>query len=140
MNSIQPISAEAPNDSAAVRVDFDRHVRMAERHLRWRRFWRGAVGVFAILLAWQTMSWAFDLEILLPPPLTVLRNVVRTLAVSEPHWLYGPNIYVHLWHSFLRAMAGFGSAALIAIPLGLVLGRVTTAREFLMPPIKGIYP
>jgi ABC-type nitrate/sulfonate/bicarbonate transport system permease component len=63
-----------------------------------------------------------------------------TLAVSEPHWLYGPNIYVHLWHSFLRAMAGFGAAALIAIPMGLVLGRVVLLREFAMPPIKGVYP
>src|SRR6202000_329423 len=71
---------------------------------------------------------------------TVLRNVVTTLAVADPHWLYGPNIYVHLSHSFLRAMAGFVSAAVVAIPLGLALGRITTLREFMMPAIQGIYP
>jgi ABC-type nitrate/sulfonate/bicarbonate transport system permease component len=62
------------------------------------------------------------------------------LTVSDPHWLYGPNIYVHLSHSFLRAMAGFVSAAVIAIPLGLALGRITVLREFLMPAIQGVYP
>jgi NitT/TauT family transport system permease protein len=70
----------------------------------------------------------------------VLRNVIVTLAVPDNHWLYGPNMYVHLWHSFLRAMAGFCAAALIAIPLGLVLGRLVTPREFILPVIKVIYP
>ena len=53
------------------------------------------------------MSQIFDLDLLLPPPLTVLRNVIVTLTVANSQWLYGPNIYVHLSHSFLRAMTGF---------------------------------
>jgi ABC-type nitrate/sulfonate/bicarbonate transport system permease component len=144
MNTLQPIGAlkiATPEDQAgAARDNFARHVRMSDRRLRWRHFWRGTIGVLAVLLIWQAMSSALDLELLLPPPLTVLRNVFVTLTVSDPHWLYGPNIYVHLWHSFLRAMAGFGLAAAIAIPMGLVLGRVTEIREFVLPPIKGIYP
>jgi ABC-type nitrate/sulfonate/bicarbonate transport system permease component len=136
MNSIQKIAglAEAPAE------DFSRQVRSAARRLRWRRIWRGGTGILVILLVWQVMSQSLDLELLLPPPLTVLRNVISTLAISDSHWLYGPNIYVHLWHSFLRAMAGFWSAAVIAIPLGLVIGRVVTIREFVLPSIKGIYP
>ena len=120
--------------------DFAHHVRGENRRVRWRRIWRGAAGIFAILLGWQVMSSALDLQLLLPPPLTVLRNVIVTLAVPDNHWLYGPNIYVHLSHSFLRAMAGFCSAALVAIPLGLVLGRIVTLREFVLPVIKVIYP
>jgi ABC-type nitrate/sulfonate/bicarbonate transport system permease component len=138
MNSIQKIGE--PADVPSERIDFARHVRSVDRRLRWRRFWRGATGVLVVLLAWQAMSVALDLELLLPPPLTVLRNVILTLAIAEPHWLYGPNIYVHLEHSFLRAMAGFGSAAILAIPTGLVLGRIVALREFILPTIKGIYP
>jgi ABC-type nitrate/sulfonate/bicarbonate transport system permease component len=123
-----------------VRDDFARHVRSADRRVRLRRLLRGGAGVLVILIIWQLMSVWLDLELLLPPPLTVLRDLVVTLSVSDSHWLYGPNIYVHLWHSFLRAMAGFGSAAIIAIPLGLILGRVATIREFVMPSIKGVYP
>jgi ABC-type nitrate/sulfonate/bicarbonate transport system permease component len=133
MNSIQKIAGGPPED-------FAQTLKAAHRRLQWRRLWRGAAGVLAILAVWQLMSQLLDLELLLPPPLTVLRNVVLTLAIDEPHWLYGPNIYVHLEHSFLRAMAGFGSAAIIAIPMGLVLGRIVTLREFILPSIKGIYP
>jgi hypothetical protein len=43
-------------------------------------------GILSILLAWQIMSRIFDLDLLLPPPLTVLRNVVVTLTVSNSHW------------------------------------------------------
>ncbi len=97
-------------------------------------------GILVILLVWQIMSQVLDLELILPQPLTVLRNVVRTLTLTEKPWLYGPNIYVHLSHSFLRAMTGFAAAAVLAIPLGLAIGRMTTLREFVMPSIKGIYP
>jgi ABC-type nitrate/sulfonate/bicarbonate transport system permease component len=136
MNSIQKIEGAITPQADRSPEDFARTLRAAHRRLQWR----GGTGVLAILFAWQLMSQLLDLELLLPPPLTVLRNVVLTLAIDEPHWLYGPNIYVHLEHSFLRAMAGFGSAAIIAIPMGLVLGRVVTLREFILPSIKGIYP
>jgi taurine transport system permease protein len=122
------------------REDFARHLRQRNRRVRIRRFVRGATGVLLILIVWQLLSQWLDLELLLPEPLTVLRNVVTTPTVSDPHWLYGPNIYVHLSHSFLRAMAGFVSAAVIAIPLGLALGRIAVLREFLMPAIQGVYP
>jgi ABC-type nitrate/sulfonate/bicarbonate transport system permease component len=134
MDTIQPVS------DIGLRPNFQRHVRARDRRIRLRRILRGGAGILAILLVWQVMSQALDLDLLLPPPLTVLRNVVTTLSLSDSHWLYGPNIYVHLWHSFLRAMAGFGAAAIIAIPLGLVLGRVGVLREFVLPAIKGVYP
>jgi ABC-type nitrate/sulfonate/bicarbonate transport system permease component len=145
MNTIERINAsqaEAPADrmSGRTQEDFKLHIRRRNRRLRLRRLLRGASGVVAMLLVWQVASQVLHLELLLPPPVDVLRNVINTLTVSDPHWLYGPNIYVHLWHSFLRAMAGFVSAAVIAIPLGLALGRITMLREFMMPSIQGIYP
>jgi taurine transport system permease protein len=145
MSSIQDIESRAGSvlieaPTGRTREDFARRVRADDRRLRVRRILRGGVGILVILIAWQLLSEWLDLELLLPPPLTVLRRVVVTLSVSDPHWLYGPNIYVHLSHSFLRAMTGFGAAALIAIPLGLVLGRVVALREFVLPSIKGVYP
>jgi NitT/TauT family transport system permease protein len=122
------------------RGDFLRHIQTRDRQIRIRRALRGGAGVLAILLVWQVMSTALDLDLILPPPLTVLDNVVTTLALAQHRWLYGPNIYVHLWHSFLRAMAGFGAAAAVAIPLGLMLGRLQVLREFMLPAIKVVYP
>jgi ABC-type nitrate/sulfonate/bicarbonate transport system permease component len=37
-------------------------------------------------------------------------------------------------------MAGFGAAAAVAIPLGLMLGRLQVLREFMLPAIKVVYP
>ena len=141
MNTIEQIAA-IPAEPRVSRAseDFAQYIKSRNRRVRLRRSIRGCAGIVLILLAWQIMSQLLDLQLLLPEPLTVLRNVVSTLAVDDPHWLYGPNIYVHLWHSFLRAMAGFVSAAVIAIPLGLALGRIGWLREFLMPAIQGVYP
>jgi ABC-type nitrate/sulfonate/bicarbonate transport system permease component len=144
MNTIERVAAAAAENVVApcshTQPDFARHVMQRNRRTRLRRLVRGMAGILSILLAWQIMSRIFDLDLLLPPPLTVLRNVIVTLTVSNSHWLYGPNIYLHLSHSFLRAMAGFVSAAVVAIPLGLLLGRITTLREFMMPAIQAVYP
>jgi len=143
MNTIEQITradAQETKSTSHTHADFQRYTRSRDRRVRKRRILRGAAGIVIILLVWQFMSQLLDLELILPQPLTVLHNVVSTLTLSEKPWLYGPNIYVHLAHSFLRAMAGFVAAAVIAIPLGLALGRVTTLREFVLPSIKGIYP
>jgi ABC-type nitrate/sulfonate/bicarbonate transport system permease component len=143
MNTIDEITradASAKSSPGHTQDDFLRYVRLRDRRVRVRRLVRGTAGIVFILLMWQIMSQLLDLELILPQPLTVLRNVVATLTLSEKPWLYGPNIYVHLSHSFLRAMTGFVAAAVIAIPLGLALGRMTTLREFVLPSIKGVYP
>lgn len=122
------------------RGDFLGYLKQRNRRQRLRRLLRGGAGLLMILLVWQFASQWLDLELLLPQPLVVLRNVIGTLTVSDPHWLYGPNIYVHLSHSFLRAMTGFVTAAVVAVPLGLALGRITALREFIMPSIQVLYP
>jgi ABC-type nitrate/sulfonate/bicarbonate transport system permease component len=119
---------------------FRLYARGKRRQLARRRAFRGVVGVLVLLLLWQGMSWAFNLELILPRPLSVMTDLVKTLLILVKPWLYGPNVYVHLFDSFLRAMIGFGLAAVIGIPLGLVLGRVTTVREYVMPVVRGLYP
>ena len=106
MNAVERIVTPVAAPSGYRRADFQTDLKQRNRRLRLRRMLRGCAGLLAILLVWQFASQWLDLDLLLPQPLTVLRNVISTLAVSDPHWLYGPNIYVHLSHSFLRAMAG----------------------------------
>lgn len=131
----RPAPAEAAAEPA-----FEDYARARRRRVRRRRIFRGAIGLAVVLLLWEWMSRAFDLELILPRPLAVLKNVVSTLTLTNQPWLYGPSIYVHLEHSFLRAMVGFGLAAVVAIPLGLVLGRFANLREFVLPVIKAVYP
>jgi|SRR5690242_20643565 len=110
------------------------------RRERRRRMIRGAVGILALLTIWQAMSVAYDLQLILPPPLAVARTIVGTLTLSTERWLYGPNIYQHLAASFVRAISGFAIAAVFAIPLGLFVGRFRALREYVDPVIRSLYP
>ena len=111
------------------------------RRERLRKIFRGAVGVTLVLVVWQVMATAYDLELILPPPLSVARNIFNTLTLNyEQRWLYGPNIYEHLLSSFARAITGFSLAAVLAIPLGLFVGRFRTVREYVDPVIRSLYP
>ena len=87
------------------------------------------------------MAVAYDLQQILPPPLSVARTVVNTLTLNyDQRWLYGPNIYEHLLSSFARAITGFTLAAAFAIPLGLIVGRIRAVREFVDPVVRSLYP
>src|SRR5262249_36030097 len=115
--------------------------RARRRRERIRKIVRGAIGLAAVLVLWHIMAVAYDLEQILPPPLSVARNVINTLTLSyDQRWLYGPNIYEHLLSSFARAITGFTLAAAFAIPLGLIVGRIRAVREFVDPVIRSLYP
>jgi ABC-type nitrate/sulfonate/bicarbonate transport system permease component len=110
------------------------------RRERRRRVLRGTIGIAVLLAIWQVMSVAYDLQLILPPPLAVARTIVETLTLSTDRWLYGPNIYHHLAASFVRAVSGFAIASAFAIPLGLFVGRFRNAREYVDPVIRSLYP
>jgi ABC-type nitrate/sulfonate/bicarbonate transport system permease component len=110
------------------------------RRERSRRILRGAVGIAVLLAIWQAMSVAYDLQLILPPPLAVARTIVDTLTLNTDRWLYGPNIYEHLAASFVRALSGFAIASVFAIPLGLFVGRFRSMREYVDPVIRSLYP
>lgn len=110
------------------------------RRLRRQRVVRGAIGVITLLGLWQVMAIAYNLQLILPTPISVVQRVTGMLTFDDHRWLYGPNIYVHLMESLRRLLMGFGLAAALAIPLGLIIGRITIIRDFLLPVIKGFYP
>jgi ABC-type nitrate/sulfonate/bicarbonate transport system permease component len=110
------------------------------RRERRRRILRGAVGIAVLLAIWQAMSVAYDLQLILPPPLAVARTILDTLTLNTGRWLYGPNIYQHLASSFVRALSGFAIASAFAIPLGLLVGRLRSVREYVDPVIRSLYP
>src|SRR5215203_6657281 len=115
--------------------------RAKRRRERIRKIFRGAAGVATVLLIWQVMAVAYNLQQILPPPLSVARTIFNTLTLNyEQRWLYGPNIYEHLLSSFTRAITGFSIAAAVAIPLGLFVGRFRTVREYVDPVIRSLYP
>jgi NitT/TauT family transport system permease protein len=137
-------AAESANEevlAADVAPKLSEYSRLRRRRERWRRFRRGATGLAIVICAWQFMAVAYNLEQILPPPLVVAKTVFNalTLHYARP-WMYGPNIYEHLLASFGRAISGFAAAALFAIPLGLLVGRIAAVREYIDPIIRSLYP
>jgi len=132
-------AAEAASLGAGEKLSaYGRARRQRERR---RKLIRGAIGIGAVLVAWQVMAVAYDLQQILPPPLAVARTIFDALTLDyQQRWLYGPNIYEHLASSFLRAVTGFAIATGFAIPLGLCVGRIRAVREYVDPVIRLLYP
>jgi NitT/TauT family transport system permease protein len=53
---------------------------------------------------------------------------------------YSGTILKHFWASVMRVYGGFGMAAAIGVPLGLIIGRIKWAREFIDPTLQVLRP
>lgn len=53
---------------------------------------------------------------------------------------YSRTLWLHLWKSATRVYGGFGLAALVGVPLGLFIGRVSLGRALLDPVLQLLRP
>ena len=138
----EPDTAVSPQEASFASGErLSAYARARRQRDRRRRIIRGAIGIGFVLVAWQIMAVAYNLQQILPPPLTVLLTIYHTLTLTyQQRWLYGPNIYEHLAASLVRAITGFTVASALAIPLGLFVGRFRAVREFVDPVIRSLYP
>jgi len=109
----------------------------------YRRFARRAVavGVSAVSLAvwlglWQAAS-VYEWELFfrfenIPAPTEVF------LAAGE--LFAAPKFSAHVFNSVIRIFAGFSIAALLAVALGLLIGRFRIASQALLPPLEILRP
>jgi len=89
---------------------------------------------FLILLGvWQGVA-VLDIysEYLFPSPLAVGKGCVELFQSDE---LFG-----HIWVSLLRFAVGYGAAALLALPLGLLLGRCLLMWKAIDPLVQVLQP
>lgn len=89
---------------------------------------------FLVLLgAWQGVTLLnIYSEYLFPSPLSVANGMVELFRSGE--------LWQYVWVSLLRFGAGYGVAALIALPLGLVLGRCLLLWSALDPLVQVLRP
>ena len=82
-----------------------------------------------------------DQEARVPPPSQVISHAVEEL--SDPFYDAGPNdkgIGIQLAYSLYRVLTGFIAAAIIAIPLGFVIGMSPLMYKALNPYIQVLRP
>ncbi|WP_445169129.1 ABC transporter permease [Mycolicibacterium sp. Dal123E01] len=101
----------------------------------------GALGVVLFVGAWYLAVDVLQLPRFrtLPGPTEVIREWL------SPHPVYGTSIftevyYQHIWVSVRRVTLAFVAALVVGIPLGLLLGWSTRARQFAFPVFELIRP
>lgn len=104
------------------------------------------LGLFIVFFAafvgiWQLAVVGYDDGGLAPTPAASLQRLLEVLGSAFVH--NPPNdigIAFHLLASLQRVLLGFGLAALIAIPLGLLLGTTRVINDALDPIIQVLRP
>jgi len=92
-----------------------------------------AVGFAVLLAVWQSVVWTGRYEeSLLPSPLGVADAIVELIESGA--------LFEHLTVSLLRFAAGYLSAAVLAVALGLALGRLQRLWRFIDPIVQLIRP
>jgi NitT/TauT family transport system permease protein len=70
---------------------------------------------------------------LIPTPYDTAKYMVDFLVGGIYNDSFSATAHIHLWASMVRVYGGFALAALAALPLGMLIGRVPLARQTLDP-------
>lgn len=120
------------------------HRSSAARLGRWLRLHRdeirtvaiGALSIAAFLLTWHLLTrYRVNAHVRftnIPSPATVYDSWVRALHDSK--------FFMHVLLSCRRIVFGFSIAAVIAVPLGLLMGRFRLARDIIFPVSEILRP
>jgi NitT/TauT family transport system permease protein len=84
--------------------------------------------IVVVLLLWQLAATASDLVAPVVPTFEALIDEFRAGTLQEP-----------LWSTLRAAVGGFMLAAVVALPLGVSLGRSSYARQAFEPAIVGLF-
>ncbi|MET0679137.1 MAG: hypothetical protein ABW175_25335, partial [Bradyrhizobium sp.] len=108
----------------------------------WRRaviFAQALVLPVVLLVLWHFMTAGRPAS-LIPPPLEVWLEL-RDLAVGGINDdAYSGTLLTHLVASVSRVFGGFGLALVVALPLGMLIGRIELVRRFVEPLLQILRP
>lgn len=99
----------------------------------WRGVARGALGVVLAGLLWD----AFARSRLFAPALT---PTVETIAATLGRMALDGSLLRHALYTLYRVLSGLALAAVVGIPLGLLMGRWRLAEKFFVPLISVLMP
>ena len=98
----------------------------------------GLILPVALLAAWQ-VSTARRPDALIPPPTAVWTSLVD-IAFGNDGDAFSGTLVTNTLASVSRVFGGFALAALAALPLGLLIGRLPLARKLVDPTLQFLRP
>jgi NitT/TauT family transport system permease protein len=93
----------------------------------------------AVLAAWHVATYGRKFS-LVPPPSEVAKSLYDLAFGGIYDDAYSRTLHIHLLASMSRVYGGFGLALLIALPLGLMIGRIPLVRKLLDPTFQVLRP
>jgi ABC-type nitrate/sulfonate/bicarbonate transport system permease component len=93
-----------------------------------RRFAMPVLSLFVVLAIWQLLSGTVFSRHLVPPPLTVVETAIPMLMSGE--------IFTHVGISLVRVLIGFALGTVLAVIVGVLMGRLRVVNELLDPVIE----
>ena len=131
--STAPAALAAPVPAAAPRP------RLA---LPWARLREAALALAipaVLALVWHVLTTGRPYS-LIPPPAEVWTALVDLAVGGINDDAFSATLLTHLGASLSRVFGGFGLAVLLALPLGLLIGRVPLMRQLLDPTFQILRP
>jgi NitT/TauT family transport system permease protein len=105
--------------------------------------WRGVATALAfpvvVLTLWHFATYGRKFS-LVPPPSEVAKELCDLAFGGIYDDAYSQTLYVHLLASMSRVYGGFALALLVALPLGLMIGRIPFVRKLLDPTLQVLRP
>ena len=93
---------------------------------------------FVFIIVWQLLSVSGILPPnRIPSPFEIISALKELLITGLPQ---GKILFYHCLFSLIRVLGGFMAAAVVAIPLGIVLGRSKRLHDMFIPIIEIIRP
>jgi NitT/TauT family transport system permease protein len=94
----------------------------------------------ALLLLFWHFATAGRQYSLIPPPLDVARALYDLAFGGINDDAYSRTLLIHLSASLSRVYGGFAIAATVALPLGMMIGRIALVRRLLDPTLQVLRP
>jgi NitT/TauT family transport system permease protein len=108
----------------------------------WERIKTPALGAafpLAVLVLWHFATYGKKFS-LIPPPSEVAIELYDLTFGGIYDDAYSQTLLTHLFASLSRVYGGFAIATLIALPLGLLIGRISFVRKLLDPTLQVLRP
>lgn len=93
----------------------------------------------AVLVVWHFATYEQKYS-LIPPPSAVARELYDLAFGGIYDDAYSRSLWIHLLASLSRVYGGFAIAVCVALPLGLLIGRVALVRRVLDPTLQVLRP
>jgi len=128
-----------PVTSLAVAPDLTPALRTSSFFVRLRTPLLAAVFPTAVLVIWHFATYGQKYS-LIPPPSEVALALWDLAFGGINDDAYSRTLHIHLLASLSRVYGGFAIAMAVALPLGLMIGRIPVIRQLLDPTLQVLRP